>query len=73
MEEQQGLMNERLIRVDGGDTTCPDTHVHCPVVERSVRLQRCAFCEHGYGLLLDSLQNTLRLRCGAPPGVWRET
>lgn len=72
MDERDGQADERLLRVEGGDGTFPDTHVQCPVIDRNVRLQRCAFCDHSFGLLLDGEQNTLTLRCGAPSGAWRE-
>ena len=60
---------ERLLEVFGSVGAAPDARVRCPVAHRPVRLQRCAFCQHGHGLLLDCSQGTLSLRCGAPPEV----
>lgn len=40
--------------------------VECPMVKAEVLLQRCAFCEHGQGLLLDSSNDGLTLRCSFP-------
>lgn len=37
--------------------------VECPLAKTEVLLQRCAFCEHGRGLLLDPSSNDLTLRC----------
>jgi hypothetical protein len=37
--------------------------VDCPLVKAEVLLQRCAFCRHGEGLLLNSSTNRMTLRC----------
>ena len=66
MQDSSGHTSEQLLSVRNADTEHEEAHVTCPVITRPVRLQRCAFCQHGYGLLLDSSQGTLRLRCGAP-------
>ena len=41
--------------------------VACPLVEKPVLLQRCAFCIYGDGLLLKPASNDLVLCCTCPP------
>lgn len=66
MQQTSPYDRERLLEVRSGNQKFADMHVNCPVITRPVRLQRCAFCQHGYGLLLDSSEHTIALRCGAP-------
>jgi hypothetical protein len=37
--------------------------VPCPLAETSVLLQRCAWCIHGQGLLVDPTSHELTLQC----------
>lgn len=37
--------------------------VDCPMEKLEVILQRCAFCRHGRGLLLETSTRSLTLRC----------
>ncbi len=37
--------------------------VLCPLVKSSVLLERCAFCMHGHGLLIDPVNDWLTLQC----------
>lgn len=58
------LPAERLtVRGSGATNAANELKVDCPMVKTEVLLQRCAFCEHGQGLLLDPSTNSLTLRC----------
>ncbi len=45
--------------------------VTCPLSHEAVLLQRCAFCEHSAGLLLDPSDDRLTLRCVHEWTDWR--
>lgn len=52
-----------VVRRSGATDAANELEVDCPMVRTEVLLQRCAFCEHGQGLLLDPSTNGLTLRC----------
>lgn len=55
---------ERLaVHRSGATDAANELAVECPMVRTEVLLQRCAFCEHGQGLLLDPSTHSLALRC----------
>lgn len=51
------------VRRSSADDAANELGVDCPMVMTAVLLQRCAFCEHGLGLLLDPSSNGLSLQC----------
>ena len=57
------------VRSLGAANAANELEVDCPMVKTRVLLQRCAFCEHGEGLLLDPSTNSLRLRCSFSESV----
>ena len=61
------LPTRRLtVRRSGTSDAANELQVSCPLTRAEVLLQRCAFCEHGHGLLLDPATNSLRLKCSFP-------
>ena len=59
------LLPARRLAVQGSSASgaANELAVDCPMVKSEVLLQRCAFCEHGRGLLLDPERDSLTLRC----------
>lgn len=51
------------VRPSGAVDSANELEVECPLVKAEVLLQRCAFCEHGHGLLLDPDSSQLTLQC----------
>jgi len=59
----QPLARRLTVRHSGVADASSELEVECPLVNGNAVLQRCAFCEHGRGLLLDPRTNSLTLQC----------
>ena len=73
MFTRQRTPEESLLPVRRAPAPRPDSpraaqlEVDCPLLGARVRVQRCAFCEHGKGMVADGLSHRLLLRCAFTP------
>ena len=66
------LLQVRRVTAHRGEqfeTNAAGLEVRCPLIGTRVLLERCAFCVHSKGLLLNPGSDELTLRCDCPSTV----